>query len=307
MDVRYSISDLERISGVKAHTIRVWESRYGLIIPQRTDTNIRYYSDGDLKKIMNVAFLVNSGLRISKVASMTDVEQRSLVLDKSNGGHDHQGTLTALKVAMIDFDQETFERILNRCMLNMGAEEAFNSVLGDFIRHLGILWQTSAINVAHEHFVTGMIKQKLFSLIDQLTVAPNPESKSHLLFLPAGELHELGLLYMHFLLKKNGQKSMYLGQDVPLTFVQDAAKKLNPDTYVSVLTTHPLDEDIENWLHELGTTFPGRKNKFLLAGYPLRNFNSPHSDRRMTLFGSTEALRLHVLDLYDEKTNYLGR
>ena len=208
----------------------------------------------------------------SKVAAMTDKEQRALVLDKSTGGHNHQGTLTSLKVSMIDYDQDTFERILNRCLLNMGAEEAFNSVLGDFIRHLGILWQTGAINVAHEHFVTGIIKQKLFSLIDQLTVAPNAHSKKHLLFLPAGELHELGLLYLHFLLRKNGQYSLFLGQDVPLEFVKEAADKIDPGVYVSIFTTHP-EENVENYLHELGSTFPAQK-QFYLAGYP-SSFRGP--------------------------------
>jgi methanogenic corrinoid protein MtbC1 len=301
VEVQYSISDLERISGVKAHTIRVWESRYGLIIPQRTETNIRFYSDGDLKKIMNVAFLVNTGLRISKVAGMTDKEQRALVLDKSNGGHDHQGTLTALKVSMIDYDQDTFERILNRCLLNMGAEEAFNSVLGDFIRHLGILWQTGAINVAHEHFVTGIIKQKLFSLIDQLTVAPSAHSKRHLLFLPAGELHELGLLYIHFLLRKNGQSSLLLGQDVPIEFVKEAADKFEPEVIVSIFTTHPEEENVENYLHELGSTFPEKKKQFFLAGYPLRNFRGPLNDKRVNLFRTMEDLRSFVVNTYAVK------
>jgi DNA-binding transcriptional MerR regulator len=298
VDIQYSISDLERLSGVKAHTLRVWESRYKLIVPSRTDTNIRYYSDEDLKKIMNVAFLVHNGLRISKVASMTDTEQRSLVLDKSNGGHNHEGTLTALKVAMIEFDQETFERVLNRCMLNLGAEEAFNSVLGDFLRHLGVLWQTNAITVAHEHFVTSMIKQKLYSLIDQLTVAPSPQAKSHLLYLPAGELHELGLLYLHFLLKKNGQRSLFLGQDVPLEFLGEANDHLNADVIISIFTTHPQKEDVENYIHQLGTTNGSRKTKFLLAGYPLREYTKPLKDKRFKLYGTLEDLRQLIVETY---------
>lgn len=301
MEVQYSISDLERLSGVKAHTLRVWESRYGLIVPQRTDTNIRFYSDHDLKKIMNVAFLVNSGLRISKVASMSEGEQRSLVLDKSNGGHNHAGTLTALKVAMIEFDQDTFERVLNRCMLNLGAEEAFNTVLADFIRHLGILWQTNAINVAHEHFVTGLVKQKLFSLIDQLTVAPKPDAKNHLLFLPSGELHELGLLYLHFVLRKNGQRSLYLGQDVPLEFLKEASDRCHPDVIVSIFTTNPHRDDIENYLHQLGTSHPGRKLQFWLAGYPLRSFHEKMKDQRIQHFGTMEELRNLIIHTYNQQ------
>lgn len=295
VEVQYSISDLERLSGVKAHTIRVWESRYGLIEPQRTPTNIRFYGDKELKKILNVAFLVNSGMRISKVAAMSDVDQRSLVLDKSNGGHNHEGTLTALKVAMIDFDQETFDRVLNRCMLNMGAEDAFNSVLADFIRHLGILWQTNAISVAHEHFVTGLVKQKLFSLIDQLTVAPHTDAKRYLLYLPAGELHELGLLYMHFLLKKNGQQSLFLGQDVAVEFLKEAYDHYRPDVIMSIFTTQPTIEDAQNYLQQLGSTFKSRKLQFQLAGYPLRDFRTKWSDKRFVLYSSLEDIRQHTL------------
>lgn len=301
MEVQYSISDLERLSGVKAHTLRVWESRYGFIVPQRTDSNIRFYSDHDLKKIMNVAFLVNSGLRISKVASMSDGEQRSLVLDKSNGGHNHEGTLTALKVAMIDFDQDTFERVLNRCMLNLGAEEAFNTVLADFIRHLGVLWQTNAINVAHEHFVTGLVKQKLFSLIDQLTVAPKADAKNHLLYLPSGELHELGLLYLHFLLRKNGQRSLFLGQDVPLEYLKEASDRCHPDVIVSIFTTSPHRDDLENYLHQLGTSHPGKKLQFWLAGYPLRSFQVKMKDQRFQHFGTMEELRNLIILTYNER------
>ena len=295
MEVQYSISDLERLSGVKAHTLRVWESRYGLIEPHRTPTNIRYYGDNELKKILNVAFLVNSGMRISKVAALSDVDQRSLVLDKSNGGHNHEGTLTALKVAMIDFDQDTFERVLNRCLLNMGAEDAFNNVLADFIRHLGVLWQTNAITVAHEHFVTGLIKQKLFSLIDQLAVAPHPEAKSYLLYLPGAEMHELGLLYMHFILKKNGQRSLFLGQDVAIEFLEEAYIHYKPDVLMSIFTTQPSIEDVQNYLQQLGSTFNSRKLRFELAGYPLRDFRTQWSDRRFSLFGNLEEIRQHIL------------
>ncbi len=295
MESKYSISDLERLTGVKAHTLRVWESRYGLIVPSRTDTNIRYYGDNDLKKLLNVAVLINSGMRISRVAEMSEHELQSLVLDKSNGGHNHEGTLSALKIAMIDFDETVFERIINRCMLNMGAEEAFNTVLADFIRHLGVLWQTNAISVAHEHFATGLIKQKLFSLIDQLTVAPKPDSRRYLLYLPQGELHELALLYIHFILRKNGQQSIFLGQDVGLEFLAETRDKLKADTVVSIFTMEPKPEDVGNYIYQLGQTFPGRNMRFKLSGYPLRQFKTYHDDTRFRLFGDLNGLRDHLL------------
>ncbi len=291
MEQRYSISDLESLSGIKAHTLRIWESRYKLLNPSRTETNIRFYSNTDLKKVLNVAVLVNGGIRISKVAELNDKDLTDLVRERSNGGHNHQGIINALKIAMMEYDDEAFEQILNRCMLNMGAENCFNSILSDFIRQLGILWQTGAVTIAHEHFVTSIIKQKLFTLIDQLTVRPKDKGLRFLLYLPAGELHELGLLYMHFLLKKNGYKSIYLGQDVPLEAIAETREKMQPDVIMSFFTTQPKTEDIENYLFELGRSFPSKQMEFLIAGYPLRNVKVKLLDQRFHLYPSLETIR----------------
>jgi MerR family transcriptional regulator, light-induced transcriptional regulator len=303
LEQRYSISDLESLSGIKAHTLRIWESRYKLLVPNRTETNIRYYSDSDLKKVLNVAVLVNGGIRISKVAEMSDTNLAELVRERSNGGHDHQGIINALKIAMMDFDDLSFEQIINRCMLNMGAENCFNNILADFIRQLGVLWQTGAVTIAHEHFVTSIIKQKLFALIDQLSVRPNDNAKQFLLYLPSGEQHELGLLYMHFLLKKNGYKSVYLGQEVPLAALVETRDKIQTDVIMSFFTTHPKTEDIGNYLLELGGSFPNKHIEFLISGYPLRSFNSKIADKRFHLYPNLDAIRKDLFSRVLKRTD----
>ena len=291
MSKRYSIGDLESLSGIKAHTLRIWESRYNLLVPQRTETNIRYYSDTDLKKVLNVAVLVNGGIRISKIAKLNNKELTDLVRERSNGGHDHQGIINALKIAMMEYDEDAFDQILSRCMLNMGAENCFNSVLSDFIRQLGILWQTGAVSISHEHFVTNIIKQKLFTLIDQLSVRPSNDAIRFLLFLPSGELHELGLLYMHFLLRKNGFRSVYLGQDVPIESIVETKDKINPNVIISFFTTQPKKENIGNYLLELGNSFNSKHMEFLTAGYPFKNYNGENNDKRFHLYPSLEEIR----------------
>ncbi len=270
MEIKYSIRDLERLSGIKAHTLRIWESRYGIIEPRRTETNIRYYLDPDLKKVLNIAALVNAGHRISKVAGLSDSELRNMVLDQMQNTERSDAHLHALQLAMLDFDQELFEKVLDQSIVRMGTERAFNEVVAAFIRNLGLLWQTDAITVAHEHFVTNLIKQKLFASIDRLAVSPRPGAPFNLLFLPATEMHEMALLYLHFLLRKKGERSLYLGQDVPLEFLAEVRPKLNPDRLVCMITTAPRTEDVASFAESLARMFDRPDIEIHLAGYPVR-------------------------------------
>jgi len=298
VDVKYSIRDLERLSGIKAHTLRIWESRYGLIAPQRTETNIRYYLDPDLKRVLNVAALVNAGHRISKVAKMSEIELRSAVLDQMQHADNGDALLHALQMAMLDFDQELFEKVLNQSVMQLGTERAFNEVVASFIRRIGLLWQTDAIAVAHEHFVTNLIKQKLFASIDRLAVHPAPNAPFNLLFLPATELHEMGLLYLHFLLRKRGERSLYLGQDVPLEFLAEVSPKLQPDRVISVFTTAPRSEDVGVFSERLGRIFDRPGCRFHLGGHPVRvamEQGGGPSDPRFVLHPDFDSMRTSLV------------
>lgn len=270
MEIKYSIRDLERLSGIKAHTLRIWESRYGIITPRRTDTNIRYYLDPDLKKILNIAALVNAGHRISKVAGLSEGELRNRVLDQMQQTQRSDAHLHALQLAMLDFDQELFEKVLDQSIVRLGTERAFSEVVAAFIRNLGLLWQTDAITVAHEHFVTNLIKQKLFASIDRLAVTPEAGAPFNLLFLPATEMHEIALLYLHYLLRKKGERSIFLGQDVPLEFLAEVRPKLNPDRLICMITTAPRTEDVSAFAESLGRMFDRPDMEIHLAGYPVK-------------------------------------
>jgi len=210
----YSIKELEQLSGIKAHTIRIWEKRHNIIAPTRTATNIRLYSDNDLKKIINVSLLNNSGIKISHIADMTSDEMNSRVLELSDRHNEASVHIDQLVLAMIDMEEEPFERTLSSLILRYGFERAVTEVVYPFLDKIGILWQTGNITPAHEHFISNLIRQKIIVAIDGLPIPPKTADKI-ILFLPEGELHEIGLLFYHYLTRKAGLRTYYLGQSVP--------------------------------------------------------------------------------------------
>lgn len=267
METKYSIKDLEQLSGIKAHTIRAWESRYNLITPHRTDTNIRYYIDEHLKKILNIAVLVKSGMRISAVSKLTDDQIRSAVIDAGRYQGNYDSQINAFKISMLEYDEYLFDSIFNKCLIQFGAEATLTNIVGSFIQQVGVLWQAGAINVANEHFISNLVKQKVFSLIDQITIAPpSDKRKSYLLYLPADELHELGLLYMYYHLKRNGHRVVYLGQSVPMEYLKEVSDKTNIDRFVSIFTSRPHFEEMDVYFDRIGEMFDPENYRFFVTG-----------------------------------------
>ena len=215
MKSTYSIKDLERLSGIKAHTIRIWEQRHHIITPQRTDTNIRFYEDKDLKKLLNVSFLVQEGVKISKVANLNDEELSQMVQAHAHFTENYTVEINALKMAMFEYDDDAFHKAFSDSLAQYGEEETFTHVIGGFISQLGLLWQTNTVNLTHEHFVSNLIKQKIFAAIDRLPESKKEDVKTYLLYLPGKELHEIGLLYLAYLLKKRGRRIISMGQNTP--------------------------------------------------------------------------------------------
>lgn len=272
METKYSIKDLEHLSGIKAHTIRAWESRYKLISPKRTETNIRYYVDHDLKKILNIAVLVKGGMRISAVAEMRDAQIRSAVIDAGRYQGNYDSQINALKIAMLEYDEYLFDSVFNKCLIQFGPEETLTHILGSFIQQVGVLWQSGAINVSNEHFISNLVKQKLFSLIDQTTIPqPNPGRKSLVLYLPAGELHELGLLYLYYHLKKKGHRVIYLGQSVPMAYLKEVSDKTKIDQFVSIFTSRPQFEEMDVYFDQVGEMFDPENYRFFITGLQFSN------------------------------------
>jgi len=248
-NLQYTIKDLERLSGIKAHTLRIWEQRYNLLNPNRTDTNIRYYSGEDLRKILNISVLNQKGIKISKIVDLSEDEINNRVIEFTRDSSDQGLQIEGLVIAMIDLDEPRFEQIIQVCISRLGFEDTMLKVIYPFFKKVGVLWQTGSINVAQEHFITHLIRQKIIVAIDNLSYKTRPDSRTHMLFLPEGELHEMGLLFYNYLIKKSGHKVIYLGQSVPLKDLKLIVGLQKPHTLVTALLSYNATEDVVNILN----------------------------------------------------------
>jgi len=290
---KYSIKELEKLSGIKAHTIRIWEKRYGLIDPQRTSTNIRFYSDDDLKKIINVSLLNNNAIKISAIAGLSASELNKKVqelskLDDQAGVHIDQ-----LVTAMIDLEEEKFEQELVVIEKKIGFERTVTEVIYPFLTKIGILWQTGNITPAHEHFISNLIRQKIIVSIATLPL-PSKSGIRALLFLPENELHEIALLFYHYVCKKYGFRTYYLGQSVPYTDLKTVYAIHKPHLLITSLTSNPSPKDLNSYLMTLSKDFP--TSRILAAGALLRK-TSFHYPPNLTVFETAAELHEILKDL----------
>lgn len=263
----YSIKDLEVLSGIKAHTLRIWEQRYSIISPSRTDTNIRLYDDNDLKKILNISLLNQHGYKISKIAEMSQVELTEEVLMISEKNIKFPDQIHSLTLAMLDFDEERFEKILSKSILQIGFEKTMISLVYPFLNKIGMLWLSGSINPAHEHFISNLIRQKLIVAIDGQVASISPSSKKFIFYLPEGESHEVGLLFAVYLTKNFNNKVLYLGQSLPIEDLFAANNIFEADFIFTSFTCKPNDIDIQTYINTLGARLPNIK--VLVTGYQI--------------------------------------
>ncbi|CAN5238211.1 MerR family transcriptional regulator [soil metagenome] len=264
----YSIKELEKLSGIKAHTIRIWEKRYNIVAPQRTDTNIRYYSDDDLKKIINISLLNNNGVKISKIAHLSSEDISKKVTELSEAKTDIDIHIDQLVVAMVDLEEENFERALAGLIARYGLEKAITEIVYPFLEKIGILWLTGNITPAQEHFISNLIRQKLIVATDALLLPPHTAPRA-LLFLPENELHELGLLFYNYVAKKAGFRTYYFGQMVPYKDVVNVCLSHHPRVLIAAITTSPAPQEVQEYLDKLCA---GQPNSIILAtGHSLKN------------------------------------
>lgn len=265
---QYSIKELERLSGIKAHTIRIWEKRHKIILPQRTQTNIRIYSDEDLKKIMNVSLLNTRGLKISKIADMTLDEINRKIIELSEVKRDVSVYVDQLVVGMIEMDEDRFEKTLAKVIQKIGFEQCVMQIIYPFLEKIGVLWQTKVINPAQEHFISNLIRQKMIASIAALPIQNN-KAKKVMLFLPEGEMHEIGLLFFHYITRKRKFRTYYLGQSVPHVDLKSVYEVHKPDILITSFISSPAPSHLAKYIQGLSDDFP--KATVLASGYMLRN------------------------------------
>lgn len=263
----YSIKDLEKLSGIKAHTLRIWEQRYGLITPKRTQTNIRYYDDDDLKFILNIALLNRNGYKISRIVKMTRTDITEKVASISEINFEYGTQLDALTLSMIEMDEYKFERIISTNIQQTGFEHTMLEVIYPFLDKLSLLWLTGSISPVQENFISYLIRQKLIVAIDKAPLPAGKNVRKFLLYLPEGERQELTMLFMHYLVKSRGYHVVYLGQDISLTDLRDAGQITSPDFIFTMITETFGKEPVQRYVDKLCEIFPD--SQVLLSGYQM--------------------------------------
>ncbi|HVW60153.1 MAG TPA: MerR family transcriptional regulator [Puia sp.] len=257
----FTIRDIENLCGIKAHTLRIWEQRYQLLCPKRKAGNHRIYDSNDLKCLLRIAFLYHHGHKISTLARLNEKEISRLILSLTREGDSTEIFVNQLMEAAMDFDQEMFDRILHNVILHIGFERTITHVAYPFLEKIGLLWLTGNVVPAQEHFASALITKKIHVAINGLADPPPPKGQSPkivLLYTPRGEYHEIPLLYMRYLMKKNGVFTIYFGKDTSLEELEYYCRQ-KPVTHLYFhLVTHLLRCEPEEYLKKITRTFPDR-------------------------------------------------
>jgi len=282
----FTIKDLENISGIKAHTIRIWEKRYNLLSPDRTDTNIRYYSSENLQKLLNVVLLNKNNIKISKIAEMSDdtivLKARELAFKMAVNDE----AINSFKLAMFQFDKTLFNNAYNRLLKRKTFREIFKDVFVPFLNHIGFLWQTDTLLPAHEHFISNLIVQKIQINIEKLEYSNNNSEMSYVLFLPENEIHELGLMYLNYELILRGYNTIYLGQSLPLDNLDCFFKSKSRVCFITSMTVQPYDDKVEEYFSEIEAVLENTSHELIAIGNKAMAVDNVDFKAKITVYSS---------------------
>ncbi|HMC02111.1 MAG TPA: MerR family transcriptional regulator [Flavobacteriaceae bacterium] len=288
----YTIAQVVTLTGIKAATLRKWETRYSLFDPHRTETNIRYYSDSQLKKLLNISVLLRNGFKISKIDKMSDEDIHStienILIDSSQ-----EDEISALIISMLEMDEIKFDKIIKSQIINNGLLTTTTKIIYPFLNQVGVLWGISKVIPAQEHFVSCLIKQKFFSSIDLLPL-PHKGASSILMFLPEGEYHEIGLLLANYIAKELGWRVYYLGQNVPIENIKQVADEVHPDLMVTMF----IASTQQNFTSQIDSILSQNNIPLLVSGNPV--FFENKIDNNLIYLPSPEAL-INQLNSFDIK------
>jgi DNA-binding transcriptional MerR regulator len=285
----FSIKDLENLTGIKAHTIRIWEKRYNVLEPMRTDTNIRLYDLSSLQKLLNITLLNDYGYKISKISKLNPdripVLVNEIISEKSAKNH----AISAFKMAMMNFDQHLFFATYNNLLSEKSFKEVFRDVFLPLIGEIGLLWQTDTITPAHEHFISYLIKQKLLINTEKYQIQPPTKDDTlYVLYLPENEIHELGLMYLNYELLSNGYRTIYLGETVPISSLKDLKKYFDNIVYVCYATVEPNKDEINNYIKEICTEVLDTTSQFWLIGRMTESVNVNNLNNKISIIKSLQ-------------------
>lgn len=301
---KFSIKDLENLSGIKAHTIRIWEKRYNILKPIRTTTNIRTYTLSDLQKLLNVVFLLKNEYKISKIAQNSSKEIAAIVADivadKSFSNENH--AINSLKISMMNFDQNLFHKTYKTLLDTYSFPEIFYQVFLPLLEEIGLLWQTDTINPSHEHFIFNLIKQKILINIEKIQhTTPPLYVKTFALFLPENEIHELGLLFLNYEIVARGHKVIYLGQSIMLENLRYISANHPNLSFATYFTIHPAIEDIPEYFNEFNSIFEKEQLELYVLGALAQHIDEANTPRNVKVMMS---IREFINTLQETQLNY---
>ncbi len=287
----FSIKDLENLSGIKAHTIRIWEKRYDILQPMRTDTNIRLYDLASLQKLLNITLLHDYGYKISKIATYPQEKIPSLVREIISNKTAKSHAISEFKMAMMNFDQELFFNTYNWLIAEKSFKEIFHQVFIPLMNELGLLWQSDTITPAHEHFISYLIKQKLLINTEKLQVLKQTKNdKVFVLSLPMNEIHELGLMYLNYEILLLGYKTIYLGESMPISNLKDLKKHFDSIIFVSYLTVQPERDILDEYIQKMSDELVDENTQLWFMGRLVEFINKEGLSDKISIFNSISEL-----------------
>ncbi|MBS1533797.1 MAG: MerR family transcriptional regulator [Bacteroidetes bacterium] len=282
-----SIKDLENLSGIKAHTIRIWEKRYNLLEPLRTDTNIRTYDVSALTKLLNVTLLLNHGYKISKISQHNSEQIANLVKEITTKINSNSHAVSAFKRSMMEFDQSLFFRTYDELLAQKSFREVFYQVFIPLIEEIGLLWQTNTILPAHEHFISYLIKQKI--LVNTAQIQTNQPTKTDtvfVLYLPMHEIHELGIMYLNYEILSLGYQSIFLGESLPVENLKEFTQIFEHVTFLSYFTVEPNPDELDDYMTNIGNNILTPNSSFWVTGRLASKINPNHHNQQIKVFSS---------------------
>lgn len=287
----FSIKDLENLTGIKAHTIRIWEKRYNVLEPMRTQTNIRLYDITNLQKLLNITLLHNHGYKISNISKMSKERIPELVNEIITDKTFKNQAISSFKMAMINFDQTLFMTTYNKLLSEKSFREVFYDIFIPLINEIGFLWQTDTISPAHEHFISYLIKQKILSETEKVQIKePTKTDKIFALYLPLHEIHELGLMFINYEILSQGYKTIYLGANIPVFCLKDLKRYFDNITYISYMTVEPNRSDINDYIKKLEKEILEDSSRLWTIGKATQFIDLKQHSQKITTFNSIRGL-----------------
>ena len=277
----FTIQDFEILTGIKAHTIRIWEKRYNILTPSRINRNVRVYSLSELQKILNISLLYKNNYKISKIAKLSDdllsEEAKTVALSDFSNNYE----INSLLLCMFTFDENLFQNIYLKLLKKDSFIEIFSNTYIPLLNHLGLLWQTNSIKPAHEHFISNLIYQKIALNTAALPNIETTEEPVNVLFLPFGEIHDLGLFFLNYYLKLKGERTVYLGKSIPFDNLFYVNSQIKSITWITYFMLDTSTEEKTMFLGNVEKLITNNKNTSVIVGNIWDDFSKENKNKKI--------------------------